>query len=120
MSKYELGTAAGILAAVDLKTERFAVPEWDCDVILREFDGIELSAVSSLSVFSGDSSTFDAEDVAKVCVIAIRDEAGNRMFTDEQAPELAKKNMRALMRIFSRVMALSQMTSTEVDEAKKG
>src|SRR5210317_725250 len=97
-------TADDILGVKDLREERVFVKEWDRDVIVREFSGHELQTVLGLGSFKSAQSgegEFAILDAARVCVIAVKDENGKRIFTDEQAEELADKSMKAVMTVFN-------------------
>lgn len=109
-----------ILGAKDLRQKRVFVKEWDCEVIVQEFSGGELHQVLKLASFSrdGGAADFSMDDAALVCAIAIRNEAGARIFTDEQAPELAAKSMGAIMTVFMAAMEVSGL-SKEAQEAEK-
>ena len=114
-------TADDILGMKDLREERVFVKEWDRDVIVREFSGHELQTVLSLGSFkSGGEGEFAILDAARVCVIAVKDENGKRIFTDEQAEELADKSFKSVMTVFNAALKVSGMTADEQDKEKNG
>lgn len=114
--------ASDILGIKDLREERVFVKEWDRDVIVREFSGRELHTVLGLDSFrsmkDGDGGEFAMLDAAKVCVIAVKDEEGKRIFTDEQAEELADKSLSAVMTLFNAALKVSGLTGDEQDKEK--
>ena len=114
-------TANDILGIKDLRSERVFVKEWDREVIVREFSGRELQSVLGLESFSGNveaGGKFAVMDAARVCAIAIKDEDGKRIFTDEQAEDLANKNMNALMFVFRAALRISGLSGAEMEKEK--
>lgn len=113
--------ANDILGVKDLREERVFVEEWGKEVIVREFSGRELQSVLKLGSFkAGDGGDFAILDAAKVCVMAIKDENGARIFTDDQAEDLADKNLQAVMTVFKAALEVSGMTVDEQDKEKNG
>ena len=112
--------ASDILGIDDLRKKTVHVDKWNIDVIVQEFSGTDLQKVLALPSFSEGGSDFAIDDVAFVCCVALRDDDGNRILTDEQAPELAAKNVNALMQIFTAALEISGLTSEERDKEKNG
>ena len=116
-------TANDILGIKDLREEKVFVKEWDREVIVREFSGYELQSVLQLDVFNGKAEAggkFAVMDAARVCVIAIKDEDGKRIFTDEQAEDLANKSLSAIMFVFNAALRVSGFTADEMEKEKNG
>lgn len=114
-------TANDILGIKDLREEKVFVKEWDREVIVREFSGRELQSVLGLESFSGNveaGGKFAVMDAARVCAIAIKDENGKRIFTDEQAEDLANKSLNALMFVFNAALRISGLTGAEMEKEK--
>lgn len=112
--------AADILGVRDLAQKTVHVKQWKADVIVQEFSGPELQKVLALKSFGDSGEDFSIADAAMVCCIAIRDKDGNRIFTDDQADELAAKNMKAVMAVFKAALEVSGLTSEEQDKEKNG
>ena len=51
---------------------------------------------------------------AKLATLVLCDADGNRLFTDEQANELAKKSSAALDRIYEAAIKVNQLTQSHV------
>lgn len=114
-------TASDILGIKDLREERVFVKEWGTEVIVREFSGRELQSILSLESFKADvkaGGNFAVMDAARVCAIAIKDEDGKRIFTDEQAEDLANKSVNAIMFVFHAALRISGLTSPEMEKEK--
>lgn len=116
----------GILNAVDVQTEKVPVPEWGDDVIIRGLTGDELDNFQgSVRQFR---PTFDGKGMetvliqdgmrAKLLVKCLVDEAGERLFTDQDAPALGAKNGAVIDRLYdvaSRLSGLSEEEKAEME-----
>jgi len=114
----------GILNAVDVQTEKVPVPEWGDDVIIRGLTGDELDAFQgSVRQFR---PTFDGKGMeavliqegmrAKLLVKCLVDEAGERLFTDNDAPALGAKNGAVIDRLYDVAPRLSGLSDEEKAE----
>ena len=110
-----------ILAVNDIKVEKVPVPEWHDEVIIRGLTGDELDAFQgSIRQFR---PTFDGKGMetvliqegmrAKLLVKCLIDENGDRLFTDQDAPELGKKNGAVIDRLYDVAAALSGLSEEE-------
>ncbi|GAA1065199.1 phage tail assembly chaperone [Streptomyces asiaticus] len=114
----------GILGAVDIKTEKVPVPEWGGEVIIRGLTGEELDNFQgSVRQFrpSLDGKGMEAVLVqdnmrAKLLVKCIVDEAGERLFTDQDASALGAKNGSVIDRLYDVASALSGLSEEEKAE----
>lgn len=109
-----------ILGAHDLKTERVPTPEWAAfgieEVIVSEF-WAEARDAFWAGVFSGARGTQNVKNIrARLAALVIVDEAGQRVFTDEDADALGRKNADALNRIWNAAITLNGLT-VEVEAA---
>jgi len=114
----------GILEAVDVQTEKADVPEWGGEVIIRGLTGDELDAFQgSIRQFR---PTFDGKGMepvliqegmrAKLLVKCLVDEAGERLFTDQDAPALGAKNGAVIDRLYDIATRLSGLSEEEKAE----
>jgi hypothetical protein len=115
-----------ILGAVDVQIEKHFVPEWGDEVIIRGLTGDELDAFQgSVRQFR---PTFDGKGMeavliqegmrAKLLVKCLVDEAGERLFTDQDAPALGAKNGAVIDRLYdiaSRLSGLSEEEKAEME-----
>lgn len=122
--KRVLAAAAGaligreaILAAKDLKTERVPVPEWGngAEVIVSEF-----SAEARDEFWAGVAQERGKQNLknirARLAVLVIVDETGQRVFGDEDARAVGAKSAIALNRIWNVATRLNGLT-VEVEAA---
>ncbi len=100
--------ASDILGFDDLKTRVVHVKWWDRDLTIRELgldDGLKM--FSKVKDLDGDAS-IDAEDLAQVIACGVVDaETGERVFSDDDVPALAKKSSKPLMFLYQEIIALS-------------
>lgn len=114
----------GILNAVDVQTEKVPVPEWGDDVIIRGLTGDELDAFQG--AVRQFRPTFDGKGMepvlvqdgmrAKLLVKCLVDEAGERLFTDQDAPALGAKNGAVIDRLYDIASRLSGLSDEEKKE----
>jgi hypothetical protein len=107
-----------ILNAHDVVTEIVEVPEWGGAVRVRGLTGSERDA------FEGEVVQRNGKDVktntrnirARLVVLSVVDEDGNRMFGYHDIEKLGDKSARALDRIFTVAMTLSGLREEDVAE----
>lgn len=104
---------AAILAAKDVRIERFEVKEWGGDVFIRTISGAERDAFEES--FAADKKKIRE----KFLVITLCDEGGNRLFNDAEIEELSKKNSTVLNRIFDKAWAINAFRVEDVDAMGK-
>ncbi len=114
-------TREAILQAQDLPHEDVYVPEWGGWVRVRgltaeERDKFEASILEG----QGRNARVRMENIrAKLVALAVVDEEGNRLFTDDDVALLAKKSAAAVQRVFDVAMRLSGLTEEAVEELAK-
>jgi hypothetical protein len=99
-----------ILALREYRTDSVDVAGWG-KVMLREMSGRDRFTLS-------DAARDNAADfMAEVLVRSVCDEAGARLFKDDDAAALAAKPLRVIETLFERAMVLNGMdkTSREAD-----
>ena len=116
MSK-KLLSKADIIAASDLKREEVDVPEWGGKVL-----------VSSFSADAKDSIEFKLYNLNNKSGVGIRaayvglalvDEHGQRLFTDEELPMLGTKFAGAVDRVFEVVSRINRISQADIEELEK-
>ena len=112
---------AEILAISDLKTEDVFVPEWDAWVKVRSLNASERDRFEAGTVQrNGNSVTTNLDNLrARLCLLCIVDENGERMFDDGDTFPLGGKSAAALDRIFQVAQRLSGLRPEDVDELAK-
>lgn len=108
-----------ILNADDLEVEDVPVPEWGGTVRVRGLTGAERDSFEMRMAVARNKGSLEQLDfrasVAGRCMV---DEDGERLFTDGQLPQLARKSGAALDRVFEVVQRLSGMEDAEAAEGK--
>jgi len=106
-----------ILKAKDIPMEKVSVPEWGGEVMVKGLSGKERDWFE-LSVFEqkGRNQKVNMANLrAKLASLSICDEEGNRLFSEDDVEELAKKSAVALQRVFSIAQRLSGLSNEEAE-----
>lgn len=110
---------ASILAQDDLKTEDVQIPEWGGAWVrvrtlnASERDHFEASTVQR----KGKNVTTNLENIrARLCLLCLVDEEGNRLFQEEDTFPLGGKSASALDRIFTVAQRLNGLRDEDVEE----
>jgi hypothetical protein len=107
---------SAILAANDKKMVDHEVPEWGGTVKLRVMTGTERDRFES--EFVGGNKNVEMVR-AKLVAKCLCDEDGDRLFTEQEIPELGEKSAAVLDRLFSECMRLNRFTKNDVDDLAK-
>ena len=114
-------TKSAILAANDLKTQDVEVPEWGGAVRVRAFTGRERDAFEA-SMVRGDGKDrkVDLTNMrARLVALSVVDEAGQRVFTDDEVDLLGTKSGAALDRVFALAQELNGLSGADVEALTK-
>ena len=114
-------TKSAILAANDLKTQDVDVPEWGGTVRVRAFTGRERDAFEA-SMVRGDGKDrkVDLTNMrARLVALSVVDEAGQRVFSDEEVDLLGAKSGSALDRVFAVAQELNGLSGADVEALTK-
>ncbi len=111
-----------ILAQDDLKTEDVQIPEWGGAWVrvrtlqANERDWFEASTVQR----NGKIITTNLQNIrARLCLLCLVDENGERLFREEDEFPLGGKSAAALDRIFSVAQRLNGLRDEDVEELAK-
>lgn len=112
---------AEILAQNDLKTEDVFVPEWDAWVKVRTLNASERDWFESSTVQrNGKKVTTNLQNIrARLCLLCLVGEDGQRLFEQEDEFPLGGKSAAALDRIFQVAQRLNGLRDEDVDELVK-
>lgn len=121
-----MGLADQILAASDIETEPYDVPEWGLKVWVRALTGTDRDAYEGsvrqvrprLDGKGMEVVMLDDNTRAKLLVKCLVDETGERIFTDRQVGDLGGKNGRVIDRLYDVATRLSGMSDEAVEGAK--
>lgn len=109
-----------IIGAEDRTTEDVEVPEWGGTVRVRALSGAERDAYEGSLVqirSDGTKKLTLANARARLVYLSACDEAGERLFTNEQdVNALGKKSATALQRVWEVASRLSGLTDDDVEE----
>jgi hypothetical protein len=106
-----------ILAADDVKTQLVSVPEWGGSVYVSSMTGAMRDAWEQMLVKDGASNIENAR--AKLLVVSVVDEGGNRVFSDADIDALGQKSASALNRLALVAQKLSRIGERELEDAIK-
>lgn len=114
-------TRDAILDAQDVQFEEVPVPEWGGVVRVKGLTGKERDALeSSMIQGKGKKASVNLANLrAKLTAQACVDEAGNRIFSDEDVAALGNKSAAALQRVFEAAQRLSGLSDDDVEELTK-
>jgi len=111
-----MGLSQDILGFNDLRTKEVKVPQWKRTVTVQEL-GLE----DSLMTFGAIKPNKDGQvtlthiDIAQIVARGVIDpETGERVFSEEDVPVLAKKSHKALMLVYNAITTLSGSVEDEV------
>ena len=111
-----------ILASDDLPTEVLDVPEWGGKIRVRSLTGQERDlyeqSITKRRGMNVEMNLLNAR--AKLVVLTVVDDQGQRIFSDDDVHEVGKKSAQALNRIFLVAQRLSGLTDEDVDELVVG
>ncbi len=93
----------------DRKPVRLEVPEWGGEVYVKVMSAADQAALSE----NVEASEFPI----RVIIHCLVDEQGERILTDEDAPELAKDDFPIIMRVFAFVAKLNGLSTKELEDA---
>lgn len=99
-------TRDSILAARDFDLVEVDVPEWGGSVYLRGLSSRDRDRFEAGLAESNDMNNLRA----RLVVLALVDENGNRLFGDEEAAILGEKNAVVMGRLFDEVRNISGMS----------
>ena len=109
-------TKEAILTADDLPREEVDAPEWGGTVLVSAITGTARDAFEGAVQAAPDTNS---NIRALLCVRAIVDENGKRVFTDAEAGALGAKNAATLDRVFVVASRLSGMSKDDIEVLEK-
>ena len=107
-----------ILKAADLPTKAAEVPEWGATVCLGTMTGLQRDAWQEANTLPGGKPDIHNYQ-AKLLVQVIVDDAGERVFADDDAEALGAKNSNVLDRLYDIAARMNGLTDKDVEDAAK-
>jgi hypothetical protein len=98
--------------------QKIDVPEWGGEVYIRELLGKERDRLeASVLATNGNNKKSNTENLrARLVVLAVVDENGNRLFSDEDAKTVGTLGVKGLQRAFIMAQRLSGLSDEEIEE----
>lgn len=116
-------TRDDILGVDDLQRVEVEVPEWGGTVFVRELSALERDTFGADYAGAGDGAGVNPEKLkdfrAKIAAMCIVEETGDQLFSEKDIVGLGKKSSTAMDRVVNKVLEISGMNVTAVDDAKK-
>lgn len=119
-----MGLRDQIIQVQDRTYEVVHVPEWNMDIRIRsltakERDKFEADCINFRQEGRHSKTELRGNNRARLCVMCIVDDAGQRVFKDEDAEVLGAKSAKALDRIYAVAQSLGGISSNDIDELEK-
>lgn len=97
------------------------MPEWGGSVFVRGMTGAERSRFEqSITKIQGKNVSVNLDNVpVRITIMCAVDEAGQRLFSDDDMAELNAKSASALNRIMEVAMRLSGLSGAEIEAISK-
>ena len=111
-------TKEQILKTNDIRKQKVSVPEWNGDVYVLTMTGTERDAFEQ-SLVADKGKTDLANIRAKLCVMTMVNEKGERLFNEGDIHALGRKSAAALDRVFSASQKLSGIGESDIKELAK-
>lgn len=101
-----------------LARETVTIPEWGGDVIVQEMNARDRDAWEK-SILESETEPSLRNIRAKLVARSVVDEAGERLFSDEEAEQLGGLSGAAVTRVYSVAARLSRIRRQDVEELQK-
>jgi len=111
-----MGLGQDLLDYNDLRRKEVEVPQWKTTLTCQEL-GMQESMLSfgALEIDDDGHVELTYDEIAKTVAFGVIDpKTGERVFTDEQIPALARKNTKALKLLYGVITELSGSVEDEV------
>lgn len=112
-----------ILAARDLVIEHVEVPEWGGAVCIRSISARERGLIEAGAArwkeLKGKDDSFARNFTVRMAGLAICDEAGKRLFSEEEIQHLADRNAAVISRLAEIAQRLAGLTKEDIEALAK-
>ena len=108
-----------ILNADDTPRKAVEVPEWGITVYVRTMSARDRDALEFAAIAAREEGSTVDNVRARYAVACIVDEAGKRVFTDEDIALLGDKSGAALDRIYQAIAELNRIMPGDIEAAAK-
>ena len=100
------------------RVHHVATPEWGGEVCIRQLLGRELTEATNIIEGRSKGDGTEGDNMARLCILYISDEDGNRLLDESDIPMLLDKPMAPLLRCMTIGMHVNGM-SNEAQERMK-
>jgi hypothetical protein len=101
----------------DVQIKRLEIPEWDGVVYIRSISGRERDDIECIFADENQELSEKLRNMrARMAVLSVCDNEGNRLFTLQDMEWLGEKNANALNKIFTEARALSGFSKSDIKE----
>lgn len=120
MSGSKALTRADVLGAQDGRREAVEVPEWGGTLWVRTLTASERDAfeASLVRVRAGKIEPNNANQRGRFVALCATDEAGQRLFTDDDAGQIGDRAAPAVERVYEAALRLNGMRAKDVEDAR--
>ena len=110
-----------IVNSTDCNRQSVEVPEWGCTVYVRNLTAQDLDSWQCETyVTKGTNVDVNRQNIrCRLLVRALVDEAGDRIFSNEEADLLGAKNTRVIDRLYKVAEKLNAVTPGDIEELAK-
>jgi hypothetical protein len=117
-----VGIKDQIISTADCQREEVHVPEWDCTFYIRSITAQEIDAwqCETLTYDKDRNVVINRQNVrSRLLVRCMVDEAGQRIFADNEALLLGSKNNKVVERLYKIAERLNAVTEEDIKELSK-
>jgi hypothetical protein len=116
-------TKQDIIQAKDSVLEKIEVPEWGGSVYMRSITAAERGQIEASAArfreSKGKDEVFARTFTVKIVAMALCDEAGARLFSDEEVSKLAQKNAKVVAKLSEVAQHLSGFAKEDIEQLEK-
>lgn len=102
----------------DLKIEKMHIPEWKCDVWVRQLSALEQDDIESKR-HNKDGTPVILNLRARYVTMCLVDEDGNKIFTEKDIHILSKKAGSVINRLIDKCSELNRLTEEDLENSAK-
>lgn len=106
-----------ILECSDIKSELVKIPEWSGEVTVKGLTLAEKDVWTDSIMQDGEANVEGA--TAKLCIMCMRDDKGEMLFSLDDVPAIQAKSAAALDRVFQVAQRLSGIGQEDIEETVK-
>lgn len=115
---------ASILASNDMRVLHVSVPEWadngvPAEVCLRRFSIADSNIIARRAPTAADDLAAGIDFTMRVLVLALCDETGKRLLTEDDIPALMEKDSQVLKRLVHEALVFNKLAEPDGEDPGK-